>query len=107
MQLIPIQPVPSQQLSIVLAGQSCQISIYTRGRSMYVDVSVNGNVISSCVLAQNQNILVPNAYNGFSGQLVFFDLQGSTNPVYTGLGTRYVLGYFAAAELASGTLATS
>ena len=43
--------------------------------------------------AKNLVSLVPTAYLGFSGWLVFVDTQGSEDPQYAGLGTRWVLVY--------------
>ena len=37
--------------------------------------------------------LVRSAYLGFIGQLAFFDTQGTSDPDYSGLGTRYQLVY--------------
>lgn len=100
MQLIPIQPVPSQQLQVVLAGQNCQIAIYQKPQGLFVDLSSNGVTISLATIAQDANPLNPISYSGFLGNLVFTDTQGSTNPVYTGLGSRYQLIYLTAAEYA-------
>lgn len=101
MQLIPIQPVPSQQLQVVLAGQNCQLAIYQKPQGLFVDLISNGVLISSAVIAQNLNVLVPINYTGFQGNLYFNDIQGSTDPVYTGLGSRYQLLYLTAAEYAA------
>jgi hypothetical protein len=37
---------------------------------------------------------VRDEYLGFIGDLAFFDTQGMTDPDWTGLGSRYILGYF-------------
>lgn len=101
MQNIPIQPVPSQQLQVVLANQNCQINIYQKRQGLFVDVILNGVTISSAVIAQNLNLLNPITYTGFQGNLYFTDTQGTTDPVYTGLGSRYLLVYVTAAEFAA------
>lgn len=93
MQQIPLQPVPSQTLQVNLAGQNCEIAVYLLGTHLYVDLSVNGALISSAVIAQNNNPLVPTVYLGFLGNIQFIDLQGTSNPTYDGLGTRYMLLY--------------
>lgn len=98
---IALQAVPSQQLQIVLGGQNVQIAVYTRSTGLYVDVNVNNVDISSGVIAQNLNPLVPTAYLGFAGNLLFVDTLGTTDPVYTGLGARYQLLYLTAADYAS------
>jgi len=101
---IALQPVPSQQLQIVLAGQNCQIALYLKGSNLYVDLNVNGADISVGVIAYDAVPLVPTAYLGFSGQLIFTDTQGSNDPTYDGLGSRYQLIYLTAAEVASAQL---
>ena len=104
MQVIPIQPVPSQQVLCVLGGQNCQISIYQRaGRgftNLYVDLNSNGTNMFLATLAHNAVPLDPcNSYDGFEGNLFFIDTQGVDDPEYTGLGTRWFLVYLTPAEL--------
>lgn len=99
--LIPIQPVPSQRIICVLAGQNCQIGIYQKGGYVYLDLNSNG--VDMCVgsLAHNGVPLdARNSYDGFSGNLYFIDTQGSDDPLYTGFGTRWFLIYLTAAEVA-------
>lgn len=97
---VPLQPVPSQQLQIVLGGQNCQIAVYLRGVNLYVDTNVNGVDISVGVLAMNMVPLVPTVYLGFAGNLVFLDTQGTSDPTYDGLGSRYQLLYLTASDYA-------
>src|ERR1700677_3906083 len=99
MQQIPLQAVPSQQLQTVLNNQNCQIAIYVKEQGMFVDLNSNGVDISIAVLALNLTPLTLN-YSGFVGNLLFVNTQGVTDPVYTGLGTRYSLVYLDAAEYA-------
>jgi hypothetical protein len=101
MQQIPLQSVPSQQVQCLLNGQNCEIAVYMRGTRLYVDLAVNGVSISSAVLAQNLTSLVPTAYLGFTGYLLFTDTLGTTDPQYTGLGSRYQLLYVTSADLAT------
>ena len=97
---ISTQPVPSQILSVVLAGQNCQIAIYQKTQGLFVDLNSNGVDISTGVLAHDVVSLVPTTYLGFAGQLVFTDTQGSKDPTYDGLGSRYQLLYLTTAEAA-------
>lgn len=90
---IPLQPVPSQQLQVVLGGQNCQIAVYLKGQHLYVDVNSNGVDISIAVIARDVIPLVPTAYLGFVGNLIFTDTQGSSDPTFDGLGSRYQLVY--------------
>lgn len=100
MQSVSLQPVPSQQLQIVLGGQNCQIAVYLKGKHLFVDVNSNGVDISTCVLARDVIPLVPTAYLGFIGNLIFTDTQGASDPTFDGLGSRYQLVYLTAAEYA-------
>lgn len=107
MQTVPLQPVPSQTLAVNLGGQACQISVYQKLYGLFVDLYVdNGQTpIIVGVLAENLNRIVRSAYLGFQGDLAFQDTQGSRNPDWSGLGTRYLLRYLTAADLAALDLA--
>ncbi len=99
MQTIPIQAVPSQQIQVTLDRQLCAFSIYVKNQCMFFDALVNGAPISYSVQCKNLVNLIPTAYLGFTGLLVFYDTQGTSDPVYTGLGIRWVLLYLDAADL--------
>jgi len=96
---IPLTPVPSQTLNSVLSGQNCTLNIYTLSTGLFMDVLINGISIVSGVLCVNRSRIVRNAYLGFIGDLVFTDTQGTNDPDYTGLGTRYALIYLEASDL--------
>lgn len=100
MQQIALQPVPSQQLQIVLAGQNCQIAVYQKTQGIFVDVNANGADVSTGIIARDAVPLVPTAYLGFVGNLLFTDTQGFDDPNYEGLGSRFQLVYLTAAEYA-------
>lgn len=133
MQLVPIQPVPSQTFNITLNNQACTINLYQKdvaawdpplitelgqplldsiGRTItqgiepnalpsavYIDLYLNGTLILGGIICLNANVIVRNTYFGFIGDLAFYDLQGQTDPVYTGFGTRYVLVYLAPGDI--------
>lgn len=93
-QTIPLSAVPSQTLSIVLAGQNCQIAVYTLSTGLYLDLTADDVVITRTVVCRNRaRLLLDRAYKGFVGDLVFVDQQGEDDPLYTGLGTRWLLFY--------------
>ena len=56
------------------------------------------------VLARNATFMVMTAYLGFVGELFFLDTQGSNDPVYTGLGSRYLLLYVFPSEIPTGAV---
>ena len=99
MQEIALQPVPSQKLQVVLNGQQCALSIYVKTQCMFLDLALSGEPVAYAVQCKNLVSLVPTAYLGFAGWLVFLDTQGDENPQYTGLGTRWVLIFFDADDV--------
>jgi len=113
MQEIPLSAVPAQTFQIVLAGQSCALKIYTLtgydfsdptlsvpNTNIYMDLTANGEVITATQICLNERRLLLNRqYLGFIGDLMFIDTQGSDDPQYTGLGTRWQLIYLEAADL--------
>lgn len=99
MLLIPLKPAPNQNLSITLGGQNCFIELATKLDKLYFSLYVNNQPIITNVLCHDRNLLIDGAYHGFSGNLFFEDLNGTTDPEYTGLMTRYALMYAEASEL--------
>lgn len=98
MQQIQIQPVPAQVLKVVLDGQNCQLSIYQKPQGLFFDLSVDGTSIVAAVVCRDAVPVVCRNYAGFSGNLLFIDTQGSSDPEYTGLNSRFQLVYLTEAE---------
>ena len=97
---VPLNAVPSQKLSVTLANQPCQLSVYTLADgALYMDVLLNGIAIAQGVPCLNNNKIVRAAYMGFVGDFMFTDSQGSNDPTYDGLGSRYRLIYLEALDL--------
>lgn len=93
-QVVPLTPVPSQTLSIVLAGQNCNIAVYTLSTGMFFDLEADGVVITRTNICRNLGrMLLDRGYKGFVGDFVFVDTQGADDPQYTGLGSRWLLIY--------------
>jgi len=99
MLLIPLKAAPNQSLSITLGGQNCFIGLATKLDRLYFSLYVNNRPIITNVLCHDRNLLVDGAYHGLSGNLFFLDLNGASEPEYTGLMTRYALMYAEADEL--------
>lgn len=93
MLIVPLQALPSQQIQVQLANQTCQIKVYQQPQSLFMDLSVNNVLVIGGVICQNRNRIVRSLYLGFIGDLIFVDTQGSSDPYYTGLGSRYLLYY--------------
>lgn len=102
MQTVPLQAVPNQTLQVQLGTQACSLNIYQQAYGLYVDLYVNNVLIIAGVIAENLNRIVRSVYLGFVGDFAFVDTQGSTDPVYTGLGDRYQLLYLEPADLPNG-----
>lgn len=98
MQTVPLQPVPSQSTKVVLGGQNCQILIYQKPQGCFVDINADGVDIVVGVIARDAVPLVCREYTGFIGNLLFIDTQGSADPHYDGLGSRWSLVYLTAEE---------
>jgi hypothetical protein len=99
MLIVPVQPVPNQTLSILLANQLCQLTLRTRFFGLFMDVSVNDAPIVQSVICQRWNRIVRSAYLGFVGDFAFWDAQGKTDPTFSGLGDRYLLYYLEKSDL--------
>lgn len=99
MQLIPLQAVPSQTLAVTLARQPAQIAVRQNGDALYFDLLVGDKaIIRSRICLDRARLLLGTAYRGFVGDFAFVDLQGRSNPNFTGLGSRYQLYYLGAGE---------
>ena len=96
---IPLSAVASQTVNTVLGGQNVTLNVYTLSTGLFMDVLVNGIAIITGVLCLNQVRVVRDAYLGFIGDLAFSDTQGSNDPDYTGLDSRYALIYLEASDL--------
>ena len=100
MLIIPVQPVPNQVVSVVLNGQYTQLNIYYKAAyGLFMDVLLNNVIIISGVICWNANRIIRSAYLGYSGDFCWFDNQGTSDPVYTGLGTQYSLVYLTPSDL--------
>lgn len=99
MQVVPLDPVPSQTVTVALDGQDCSIRVYQKYSGLFLDLYVAGSLIIGGVICQDANRIVRDAYLGFDGDLAFFDNTGSGDPEYTGVGSRYLLVYLTDEDL--------
>lgn len=98
MQNIPIQPIPSQLVKVLLGGQNVQIFIYQKDQGLFVDINSDGVDIVVGVIARDAVPIICREYMGFIGNIIFIDTQGNSDPAYTGLGSRFSLVYLTADE---------
>ena len=99
MQIIPLQSLPSQSLDITLSNQNCTINVYQKSTGLYLDIYVSGNAILLGQLCRDRVLIVRLSYFSFTGDLSFVDTQGTSDPSYSGLGSRFVLAYLLPSDL--------
>ena len=101
MLIVPLQAIPNQTLTVTLNDQVTQLNVYQTYNGLFIDVYLENTLIIGGVICENQNRIIRSDYLGYSGDFAFIDQQGSDDPVYTGLGTRFFLTYLTPEELAS------
>lgn len=101
MLIVPLQAIPNQTVTVTLNNQVTQLNIYQTYGGLFIDVYLENTLVIGGVIAENQNRIIRSAYLGYSGDFAFIDTQGSNDPDYTGLGTRFFLTYLTEDELAA------
>jgi hypothetical protein len=101
-QVVPTVTLPNQTLQVQVNNQACNINVYQTAYGLFVDLYSAGVLVVGGVLARNRTLMVRNSYFGFTGDFAFIDVQGSNDPDYTGLGSRYFLLYLLPSDLAPG-----
>jgi hypothetical protein len=101
MLIVPLQTLPNQTLQVQLNGQACTLNVFQYAYGLFTSITVGAIPIVNSVICENLVRLVRDVYLGFVGDLVFVDTQGSENPNYTELGTRWQLVYLDPADLAA------
>ena len=105
MMTVPLQSVPNQTLQVQLNNQNCTINVQQMAYGLFLTLYLGPTLVVASVLCENLVRIVRSLYLGFSGDLVFYDSQGSSNPDYTGIGGptgRYQLVYLLPADLPAG-----
>lgn len=102
MLLVPTKPLANQVLQVPLASQAVTLHVFQTAYGLFMDVYVGPTRIIGGVICQNFNRIVRGLYLGFTGDFGWFDTQGTDDPVYFGLGTRWQLFYIEASELPPG-----
>lgn len=80
---IPLQPIPNQSVSFPLNGATYTIEVDTLLENIYISVIQGGQYVL------RNRALRAYAPVGFGLQLA--DTLGTDDPVYTGLGSRWLL----------------
>ena len=98
MKKIPLSKVPAQSLKVKLDGQNCEMRVYYRFGSTYLDLVCNGEEIVKGAICRDRQNIIQIAQSNFEGQLLFVDMLGEADPLYSGFGERWRLFYKAAEE---------
>lgn len=96
---VSLEAVKEQTVNVALNQQQCSIRLVQRESAIYMDLSVNNVPLIQGVPCLYANKMVRYSYLAFSGDLVFLDTQGTSDPEYSNLGGRYKLFYMTEAEL--------
>jgi hypothetical protein len=102
MLIIPLATFAGQTLVTSPGSQSLGLAIYQKSTGLYVDIANGGAPVLYGVLGRDRVKMVRDAYLGIDGDLMFVDQQGDLDPTYSGLGTRFLLFWLSAADVAAG-----
>lgn len=83
MKVIPIKPEPNQSLFVRLGDYNYSLEIITRLGCQYITVAVN-----SATMVSNRAL---KSFAPIEGDLVLVDTQGSDDPTWERLGSRFKL----------------
>ena len=91
---IPLIPgKPAQSLAVPLNGALATLTFAQKLTGVYATIALGNTAIASNVLCRDGAKLLNGQYLDFPGDFAFLDTQGSSDPDYLGLGSRYVLAY--------------
>ena len=91
--VIPVKATANQTASAVLDGLNAQIALMTTDFGLFADVTYDGARVATGRLCLDRTDINAAKYMGLPQPLFFADLQGTSDPVWTGFGTRYLLCY--------------
>jgi hypothetical protein len=109
--VVPLQSVPNQVVNFQVDSQDVTLNLYFGPitaempvPNLFMDVYANSVLIVAGVVCLQANVIVRDLYLGFLGDFAFYDTQpdpvlGAIDPQSTGLGSRWILVYFAPTEL--------
>lgn len=101
MLVVNAQAIPNQTFQVQLDNQNVTLNIYQQQFGLYMDVLLNNADVVTTTICQNKNRIIRDSYFGFSGDFVWYDTQGTSDPVFTGIGTRFLLIYLEEGDLAA------
>ena len=91
MKTIPIEKQPNQRFTVRINDKNVQIELITRGLFMYANISVENEPLFSGVICLNGVNIIRYPNKKLNCKIFFKDTQGEEDPVWLGLGDRWVL----------------
>ncbi|MFT8933306.1 MAG: hypothetical protein ABF976_14520 [Acetobacter syzygii] len=91
--VIPLSAVAYQSLRVPLSGYAVRLDLQQRATGLYASLWLDDQPVLAGVLCQDRTWLVRKTPSALPGDLAFADTQGTQNPDYSGLGSRFVLVY--------------
>lgn len=96
---VPLIPIASQTLEIILDNQEVTLSVYQRNERLFADITVGIQPVLVGAICVNLQAINTFKSPYFTGKLLFVDTLGNEAPYYTGLGSRFELVFVSAAEI--------
>ena len=96
--VISLSPEPSQKLQVILDDQDVELAVVQRGGHVFADVTLNGVLLVEGALCLDRVPILQPETTEFSGNLIFLDLRGTSDPEWQEYGSRFVLLYYTAEE---------
>lgn len=93
MATIALNATPSQEITCTLSGKSCRIWIRQLSTGLYMDLWLNEQPLIMGAICLTEVDIIRNPASPLPGKLYFIDTNGSADPVYTDLGSRFLLQY--------------
>lgn len=100
MNRIPLTALPDQRMQMILGGQDVALRVYSRDERLYTDLDLDDAPVWRGFLGRNCVPCKLYTHLAFKGQLVFVDMQGTADPHWSGLGSRWLLVYLTDEEIA-------
>ncbi|BBC80869.1 phage baseplate plug family protein [Acetobacter orientalis] len=91
--MVPLAQQAAQVLKVPLSGTVTQIALRQRSTGLYAEFWQNDTRCLAGILCQDRTWLIRSKALGIAGDFCFIDTQGTQDPTYTGLGSRYLLLY--------------
>lgn len=81
---IPLQQIPNQKIEVVINNNNLNIALYTAGDFLFIDLTVNNNIIILGAKVVNRAYI--NQYPYVFNDYLFFATTDNSSPYYLTLG---------------------